>query len=40
MTELQKAEFDILKEVARVCDLLNIRYYLVCGSAMGAVKYK
>lgn len=39
MTELQKKEFDILREVIRICDDLNLRYYLVCGSALGAVKY-
>lgn len=40
MTDLQKIEFDMLKEFVRICDELNLTYYLVCGSALGAVKYK
>lgn len=39
MTELQKCEFNILREVLAVCDKLNIQYFLVCGTALGAVKY-
>lgn len=39
MTELQKIEFDILKEFISLCKKLNLKYYLVCGSALGAVKY-
>lgn len=39
MTELQKIEFEMLKEAVRICDELKLRYYLVCGSALGAVKY-
>ena len=39
MTELQKVEFDILKQFIEICDKLNLQYYLVCGSALGAVKY-
>lgn len=38
--ELKKTEFEILREVDSVCKQLHIRYYLVCGSALGAVKYK
>ena len=40
MNDLQKVEFDMLKEVVRICSKLNLTYYLVCGSALGAVKYK
>lgn len=40
MTELQMIEREILKEFINACDKLNLRYYLVCGSALGAVKYK
>lgn len=40
MNELQKTQHDILKEFIRICDELNIVYYLVCGSALGAVKYQ
>ena len=39
MNDLQKVEFGILKEFIRICDILGLRYYLVCGSALGAVKY-
>ena len=40
MTELQRTEFEILKSVIRICDENDIEYYLVCGSALGAVKYQ
>lgn len=40
MTELQQVQFDMLKEFVRICEELNLTYYLVCGSALGAVKYK
>lgn len=39
MNELQKVEFDLLKNFIEVCQKLNLNYYLVCGSALGAVKY-
>ena len=40
MTELQKVEFEILKSVIEICNQLSLNYYLVCGSALGAVKYQ
>ena len=40
MTELQRKSFELLKLVVEICDKHNIKYYLVCGSALGAVKYK
>ena len=40
MTDLQKVEFDMLKEFVRICDELQLTYFLVCGSALGAVKYQ
>ena len=40
MNELQKIEFDMLKEVVRVCSELKLTYYLVCGSALGSIKYR
>ena len=40
MNDLQKIEFNMLKEVVIICSKLNLTYYLVCGSALGAVKYK
>lgn len=39
MTELQKREFELLKVVDEICNSLGIKYFLVCGSALGAVKY-
>ncbi len=39
MNRLQSLEFDMLKEFVRICDELNLKYYLVCGSALGAAKY-
>lgn len=40
MTDLQKVEFEILKAFVGVCEELGLRYYLVCGTALGAVKYQ
>lgn len=40
MTDLQKIEFDILIQFIYVCEKLNIKYFMLCGSALGAVKYK
>ena len=40
MNELQKVEFELLKNVISICDKHNIKYYLVCGTALGAVKYQ
>lgn len=39
MNELQRCQMGLLKEFLRVCGTLGLRYYLVCGSALGAVKY-
>ncbi len=39
MTELQKKEFELLKCFIRICEELELKYCLVCGSALGAVKY-
>ena len=39
MNELQKVEFELLENVIRICERHNIRCYLVCGTALGAVKY-
>ena len=40
MTELQKKELEMLKLFINICNEFNLTYYLVCGSALGAVKYK
>ena len=37
---LKSIELDMLKEVAAICDTLNIRYFLVGGSLLGAVRHK
>lgn len=39
MTELQEKELELLKYFIDVCNCLQVKYYLVCGSALGAVKY-
>ena len=39
MNQLQKIELEMLKAFIDVCDKLNLKYYLVCGTALGAVKY-
>lgn len=39
MTELQKKSFELLQIFIKICDKWEIPYFLVCGSALGAVKY-
>lgn len=39
MTELQKTEFEMLRLFVGICEKYDLNYYLVCGSALGAVKY-
>ena len=39
MNELQKVEYSLLRNFISVCDRLGLAYYLVCGTALGAVKY-
>lgn len=39
MNDLQKTELALLEAFIGVCDKLELTYYLVCGSALGAVKY-
>lgn len=40
MTELQEIEFQMLKTVVQICEDLQLTYFLVCGSALGAAKYQ
>lgn len=40
MNGLQKKELELLEIFVGICEKLKLRYYLVCGSALGAVKYK
>ena len=39
MTEIQQIERNMLAVFVDICRELGLRYYLVCGSALGAVKY-
>lgn len=40
MNEIQKKAFELLELFVGICEKWNIDYYLVCGSALGAVKYQ
>ena len=40
MNDLQKVQLDILKEFIKVCEKHNLRYFLVCGSCLGAARHK
>lgn len=40
MNDLQKKQYEILKAFIEVCSTLSLRYFLVCGSALGAAKYE
>lgn len=40
MNELQKVQFELLKEFIRVCEKHNLRYYLNSGTCLGAVRHK
>lgn len=40
MKALQSVELDIFKAFAEVCEKLNIRYYLLAGTMLGAVRHK
>ena len=39
MNNLQKKVFELLQIFVGICEKWDIPYYLVCGSALGAVKY-
>lgn len=38
--ELQEVQLNIFKELKRVCDKHHIRYYMACGTCLGAVRHK
>lgn len=40
MNALQTRQRELLERFIEICERLHLRYYLVCGSALGAVKYK
>lgn len=39
LNEVQKIETEILSEVDRICKKSDLKYYLLCGSALGAVRH-
>lgn len=39
MNELQKVELDLFRCFAETCEKLNLNYFLVCGSALGAARH-
>lgn len=40
MNDLQKCQLEILKQFIRVCEKYNLRYFLVGGTALGAIRHK
>ena len=40
MNALQKRVLELFQAFLQVCQQLNLSYFLVCGSALGAVKYQ
>ena len=40
MNDLQKKELDIFKAFAKVCEKHHLQYFLVGGSALGAIRHK
>ena len=40
MNPLQQKQLDILKAFIRVCDKHNLEYFLVYGTALGAIRHK
>lgn len=40
MNALQEKSFELLRQVVQICEKWDIPYYLVCGTALGAVKYQ
>ncbi len=40
MNRLQQIQFEILNEFIKICRNLDLQYYVICGSALGCVKYE
>ena len=40
MNALQRKELELFQAFLQVCRQLGLSYYLICGSALGAVKYR
>ena len=39
MNDVQNVVMDMFKEFIKICDTLNLKWYMINGSALGAVKY-
>lgn len=39
MNDLQKKELNLLKVFIEICDKIDVKYFLISGSALGTVKY-
>ena len=40
LRDIQLEELNILREFCRVCEALNLRYYLTAGTLLGAVRHR
>ena len=40
LTEIHKIELEMLKAVAALCDRYSLRYFIYCGTLLGAVRHK
>lgn len=40
LREIQIAEFGVLKKIKQICQKLNIKYYIMYGTLLGAVRHK
>lgn len=38
--ELQKVDLNIAKEFIRICDIYNLKYYIIGGTLLGAIRHK
>lgn len=38
--ELQKVDLNIVKEVVRICDIYKLKYYIIGGTLLGAIRHK
>lgn len=39
MNAIQKKVFQLFKMFVQICDRLQMEYFMLCGSALGAIKY-
>ena len=40
LREIQLVQFDVLKRLRDLCDQLNIKFYIMYGTLLGAVRHK